>query len=255
MDLIQCNDPLNIELEQLYMLHWPFNLCFQTLMKNEKVILWVDNIKIPKVAVLFFRGSFHVLGSNKCFDCGKSLSKLVLNLDDNSSLNYELRVSSLPKNLIPRKITGFSLVKEVDCGLFYLHPDNFFPVDTQMDIEPLDLKDAREVVKNTAYEIDVEYVRRCIASAPSVSVKKGKDLLCYMLVHLNGSIGMLFTKENHRKKGLASSVISCLTQKQIKKRTPVFCYIVNGNNDSRKIFERLGFERLGSVSWLKYERC
>ena len=38
---------------------------------NEKVILWVDNIKIPEVAVLFFRGSFHVLGSNKCFDCGR----------------------------------------------------------------------------------------------------------------------------------------------------------------------------------------
>ena len=71
MDLVQCNDPLNIELEQLYKLHWPYNLCFQTLMKNEKVILWVDNIKIPEVAVLFFRGSFHVLGSNKCFDCGR----------------------------------------------------------------------------------------------------------------------------------------------------------------------------------------
>ncbi len=254
MDLIQCKDPLSLDLKELYDLNWPFNLYFQSLLtkETEKIKLWLDNLERPRVAILLFRGSFNVIGDREYFDCGESLSKLVKNLNNNSSINH-LRVASLSKKLVPKKIKEFRLIKEVCCGLFYLNPKNFMPVKTIIEIEPLGREDACKVVKNTSYEIDEEYVLRCISSAPSVAVKENGELLCYMLVHLNGSIGMLFTHETHRKRGFASSAISCLTEKQIKKGNPVFCYIVNENNDSRRVFERLGFEHEAFVSWLQYE--
>tara|TARA_A100001037_G_C15153907_1_gene641991 strand:+ start:335 stop:1102 length:768 start_codon:yes stop_codon:yes gene_type:complete len=255
MDLVLCKDPLSLDLNRLYKLNWPYNLHFKNLLENQKVILWLDNVKSPKVAILFFRGSFHVLGNSESFDCGVYLSKLVRNLSDDSCPNFEIRVSSLPKNLVPKEIPDFSLVREVGCGLFYLHPKKFMPVEIKADIQSLNEDDAFEVVENTSYDIDDEYVLQCISAGPSVSIKKNKVLISYMLVHLNGSIGMLFTQEIHRRKGLASSIISRLTEKQIQKGVPVFCYIVNQNHNSRKVFERIGFERLGSVSWLKYERC
>ena len=254
MDLFQCKDPLSLDLKELYDLNWPFNLYFQSLITKEaeKIKLWLDNLEKPRVAILFFRGSFNVIGDREYFDCGESLRKLVGNLNNNSSIN-DLRVASLPKKLVPKKIQGFRLIKEVCCGLFYLSPENFMPVKTNIEIKPLVRKDACEVVENTSYEIDEDYVLRCISIAPSVAVKENGELLCYMLVHLNGSIGMLFTHKTHRKRGFATSAISRLTEKQIKKGNSVFCYIVNENNDSRRVFQRLGFEQEASVSWLQYE--
>jgi len=254
MDLILCKDPLSLDLRELYELNWPYSLHFQNLIENQKVTLWLDDIQNPKVAILFFRGSFHVLGNSESFDCGLSLSQLARNLNYNSSADMKLRISSLSQILVPKEIPFFSLVAEVNCGLFYLHPKNFMPVEIKVNLQSLIEQDACEVVKNTSYDIDEDYVRKCISSGPSVSLKENEVLLSYMLVHLNGSIGMLFTRETHRRKGLASSIISCLTEKQIRKGSPVFCYIVNQNHGSKEVFERLGFERLGSVSWLKYER-
>ena len=254
MDLIQCKDPSSLDLKELYDLNWPFSLFFQSLImkETEKIKLWLDNLKRPRVAILFFRGSFNVIGDREYFDCGESLSKLMEKSNENSSIK-QLRVASLSKKLIPNKVKGFRLIKEVGCGLFYLNPENFMPMKTNIEIEPLVQEDACKVVKNTSYEIDEDYVLRCISIAPSVAVKENGELLCYMLVHLNGSIGMLFTHETHRKRGFASSAISCLTEKQIKKGNPIFCYIVNENNDSRRVFERLGFEHKALVSWLQYE--
>ena len=74
------------------------------------------------------------------------------------------------------------------------------------------------------------------------------------MMYMATAMLMLFTHETHRKRGFASSAISCLTEKQIKKGNSVFCYIVNENKDSRRVFERLGFKHEAFVSWLQYEK-
>ena len=255
MNLIHCKDPLSLDLEELYELNWPFDLYFRNLIskQTQDVNLWVDSLKKPKVSILYLRGSFYVIGDSEHFDCGDSLARLTRNLNENSSINQHIRIASLPKKLVPEKIEGFRLVKEICCGLFFLNPRNFMQVEKNSKIQPLVLEDACEIANNTAYEIDKDYVFCCINGAPSVAIKENGELLCYMLVHLNGSIGMLFTAEEYRRKGFASSVISQLTKIQTEKGNPVFCYIVRENVHSRRVFEKLGFEHVAFVSWLRYE--
>ena len=86
------------------------------------------------------------------------LSKLVRNLSDDSCPNFEIRVSSLPKNLVPKEIPDFSLVREVGCGLFYLHPKKFMPVEIKADIQSLNEDDAFEVVENTSYDLSLIHI-------------------------------------------------------------------------------------------------
>ena len=58
MDLVLCKDPLSLDLNRLYKLNWPYNLHFKNLLENQKVILWLDNVKAQKLQFFSFEGRF-----------------------------------------------------------------------------------------------------------------------------------------------------------------------------------------------------
>ena len=63
-------------------------------------------------------------------------------------------------------------------------------------------------------------------------------------------IGNVFTMEEHRKKGLASTLISRFTAALLRTGYVPHCDIVVGNTASEKLFTHNGYVAMESTNWV-----
>ena len=79
--------------------------------------------------------------------------------------------------------------------------------------------------------------------------------VCWMVTYENGSIGMLHTVPEYRRRGLASSVVSRLMgmHRSAKTSPPPVVYIEIDNHPSRMLFEgTLKWSPVANVAWLRF---
>jgi ribosomal protein S18 acetylase RimI-like enzyme len=80
----------------------------------------------------------------------------------------------------------------------------------------------------------------------------------WILEYDNGSIGMLYTRKSHRRRGYGRVVARALAVELAAahargaRAAPPFCFVAEDNVASLRIFEGLGFARRGEVAWLRF---
>eukprot|EP01034_Spumella_vulgaris_P023343 gene23343-29556_t len=89
---------------------------------------------------------------------------------------------------------------------------------------------------------------------PTSSTVRDSQLVAWCLTYRYGAIGMLYTLEEHRKKGLANAVVRELLSRSSSSHShgaPPFCYIESSNEASQRLFcGQLGFARHSHVLWV-----
>mmetsp|Transcript_24744 Transcript_24744/g.37604 ORF Transcript_24744/g.37604 Transcript_24744/m.37604 type:complete len:337 (-) Transcript_24744:296-1306(-) len=89
-------------------------------------------------------------------------------------------------------------------------------------------------------------------------------LVSWVCRYLDGTIGMLFTKENYRKKGYAAwvlmaavSSIRTMSNRQSVSSTfsdeRLVSYIVDSNKASQRLYQKLGWVRVSDAVWCAFE--
>ena len=85
----------------------------------------------------------------------------------------------------------------------------------------------------------------------SASISRGK--LCgFIGCHNDGSMGMLYVEDAYRRQGLAASLEGYLINKQREQGMIPYAHIVNGNEASIQLQERLGLNLSDPVIWWLY---
>ncbi len=146
------------------------------------------------------------------------------------------------------------VIRESPVGMFVLERRDFNPVGTSHRIERLKDGDAETLVQNSPYGEERAYSLARIQNAPTAAIRIRGALASYMVVHANGSLGMLHTMARFRGQGLARAVVSALVEKQFARGRAAYCYVVAGNASSERVFERLGFRKAMDVYWSVFER-
>ncbi len=141
------------------------------------------------------------------------------------------------------------------CGLYYLPKRN---IDTSLiknKTSSIDIKDAEIIDKYYEYRHPgtIEVIREDIINRPSSAIYKNGELVSWVLVHIDNSMGIMYTKEEHRRNGYAVDVTIDLASKILKEGNVPFVHIVKGNNKSEYLAKRTGFERYGDVIWFGIE--
>lgn len=123
-------------------------------------------------------------------------------------------------------------------------------------IGSLDLDDASIINDTWKYQSDhsLQMVESMITKMPCAGVKDEKGKLCAWCLCYTGdcSIGMAFTLQDHRSKGLAkATAVRCVSRFIDRKEgSSPFCYIVNGNEPSVRVFQDyLGFQKVTETFW------
>jgi hypothetical protein len=131
------------------------------------------------------------------------------------------------------------------------------PVPAGCTIRSLTPADAEKVNDLWAFksEFSLPFVTRLIASHPSIGIcKEEGELVSWIVIYDYSAIGMMFTVESHRRKGLGECCARALLARWPHGKLGLpFCYIVQGNTASEKLYAKLGFLNQGAVMWAGFE--
>lgn len=138
-------------------------------------------------------------------------------------------------------------------------------------IRPLCQDDADLVNECWEYKSDssLQMIQKMILASEEtfggcVGLTVDGKLVSWVCRYLDGTIGMLFTKENYRKKGYAAwvlmaavSSIRTMSNRQSVSSTfsnkRLVSYIVDSNKASQRLYRKLGWVRVSDAVWCAFE--
>lgn len=119
------------------------------------------------------------------------------------------------------------------------------------DIRQLTVEEVPYVAEH--YHLGDEiYVRERIAAGDVFGIYIEGKLCGFIGCHNDGSMGMLYVEDAYRRQGLAASLEGYLINKQREQGMIPYAHIVNGNEASMQLQERLGLNLSETVIWWLY---
>jgi len=135
--------------------------------------------------------------------------------------------------------------------VYYMPEGNLDKSLIKNPVRSIDIKDAEEVDKYYQYRSSrsLEAIKRDITNRPSSAVYVDGQIACWVLIHDDDSMGIMYTKEEHRRKGYAVDVTVDLASKIMEQGKIPFIQIVKNNNMSPGLAQKCGFVECGQAKW------
>lgn len=123
-------------------------------------------------------------------------------------------------------------------------------------LESLKLSDADFVNDNYEYKNDfsLEKLKNAIENRPSSCLRQAGQLVSFVLIHDDDSIGYMYTVPSHRNKGYAYDLTKDIVSKVIESGRLPYVQIVDGNTKSESLAEKTNFTKHGDVYWFGVKR-
>lgn len=131
------------------------------------------------------------------------------------------------------------------------------PLDTSVidcDIRRLDSSYVQQVSDGTPYHADLDNVRKCLAIHPSAAIYVDGKAVCWCLLHQEGSLGMLFTLPEYRRKGYALKVMTAICDMVIKSGSIPYAYIIVGNKVSEHLAAKYNMLPVGTADYFLIDK-
>lgn len=159
--------------------------------------------------------------------------------------------AGLEKNLAARIKEKEIVMWSNPCSIYAYMDDSVELIDGTYDLRTIAAEDAETVDKFYEYRgaHSLEEIRRDIKFRPSSAVYVDNEPVCWVLVHEDNSMGIMYTKEEHRRKGLAEVVSRDLTRRILSEDQIPYLQIVDGNEKSHGLAKKCGFEKVGDCEW------
>ena len=137
----------------------------------------------------------------------------------------------------------FEFLWETNCYLYVWNgkPLNY---ECKQDIRPMSAEYAQQVSDGTHYHAPIADIVEVLSRHPSAAIYVDGKPVCWCLLHLEKSLGMLYTEPEHRRKGYALEVMTALNNKVIAKGDVPYAYIVCDNIASQNLAVKYNLERI-----------
>lgn len=218
------------------------------LLKNkEKVTIWTDNKDKPN-GIFIIDGYFRYLCAKEplfAYEIKKRCSKL----------KQYVGFSSVLENAANIILEGEECDWRNTCYLYY-YEGNHCEVMENIKVRELTEEDAEIVNHYYTYRSkwSLQDIKDCIEKRPAYGYVENGELVSWLLVHEDDSMGIMYTKEGYRKKGIAKLLTEYVTAAQLERGMLPYLHIIKDNEASIKLAESSGFKRYGVVEWFGLKR-
>lgn len=171
--------------------------------------------------------------------------KKQFNSDDNS-------FGAIDNWMVPVLTQGKKLVWDISTIKFY-RPDNIEIPSFENKTVPLTENDALTVYDNSEYKeyLSQEYVAQRITKGISAGIFEDNKLVSWAITQDDGAIGFLHTLEGYRRRGYGYIVTLSLIEKLRSRGDLPFAYIVESNERSISLLQKLGFIKDNLIHWFE----
>ncbi|MGH4139139.1 GNAT family N-acetyltransferase [Clostridium sp.] len=145
----------------------------------------------------------------------------------------------------------YLVVWESRCSLHYLPTENLDLCLIKNPVKSICIKDAEMVDKFYTYRHpgSLDQIKKDISNRPSSAIYANGDIASWVLIHNDNSMGIMFTKEEYRKKNYAVDTSLDLALKIIELGKIPFLQINEANNMSPGLAAKCGFVKYGYADW------
>jgi len=91
------------------------------------------------------------------------------------------------------------------------------------------------------YDKEGEYIRRCLANGPSFVCEVNGEKVCWSCTHMSGTMGMIYTPPELRRKGYARSLAAFQIDHMLARDGFALCHVIATNTASQELLRGLGF--------------
>lgn len=99
------------------------------------------------------------------------------------------------------------------------------------------------VVQGIGYDEGGYYTKQCLLNGPSFVCEVDARPVCWSCTHLNGTMGMIYTPEQYRRKGYARSLAAFQIDHMLTMSEFACCHVVEGNTASEEMVLSMGATR------------
>lgn len=96
---------------------------------------------------------------------------------------------------------------------------------------------------------DRRYIKICIELGNMYGAFVGNELVGFIGMHREGSIGLLYVDKAYRREGIAESMAAFMINQVLKKGWTPYGHVVCGNEASEKLQEKLGLYKAEKTVW------
>ena len=205
--------------------------------------IYVDNAKTPK-GVFVQNGYMNYLYSKK--------ENFIDEVANTFFKDGDYGFSAIEMEITEKMKGKYEVVWENPCTLYYLPKENLKLNEIKNQVQNVDIKDAEIINKYYQFRnsISIEAIKKDILNRPSSAIYVNGQIVCWVLMHNDNSMGIMYTKEEHRGKGYAMDVTTDLASKIIKSGKIPFLTIIKNNTMSPGLVKKCGFIKCGYVSWM-----
>lgn len=214
---------------------------------SNKLKFYVDNVDEVK-GVLVNKGYYNYIYTKEDGFIADVISKY-----RNSDKAFAF--SGVEESLSLKLRVNFNIDWESCCDLYYLPKENFNIALKKNRTASIEMSDGQEIDEYYTYRSkgSLERIKEDIKNRPSSGVRVNGELVCWVLVHADNSMGIMYTKEEHRGKGYAVDVTVDLCDKILTKKKVPYLQIVKSNTMSPGLAQKCGFVKYGSAIWFGVE--
>jgi 8-oxo-dGTP diphosphatase len=154
--------------------------------------------------------------------------------------------------MLPILTEGKEILWELPTVQYYL-PENIAIPNPEIETTSLSTKDAQTVYENSDYKdfIDIDYIKDQINKNVSAGIYENGKLVAWGLIQDDGALGYLHVLDEYRRKGYGYQVTLALIEKVRKTGKLPFACIVEDNQKSINLVEKLGFIKDKKVHWFE----
>ena len=116
-------------------------------------------------------------------------------------------------------------------------------------IQPMSKEYAQKVSDGTHYHASIEDVVDLLSRHPSAAIFIDGKPICWCLLHLEKSLGMLYTEPEYRHQGYALEVMTDLCNKVIANGDVPYAYIVCDNVPSQNLAAKYNLQRVKAADY------
>ena len=219
------------------------NLNIIGIIENEpEAEIYVDNKEVPR-GVLVRYGYFNFIYTED----DEFLDELLKTQFKNNFYGF----SGIYRPLAEKIRKRYLIAWESRCALYYLPKENLDLSLIRNLVSSVDIKDVELIDDLYAYKNSESLckIKKDILNRPSSAIYSNGDIASWVLVHNDNSMGIMFTKEEHRKKNYAVDTSIDLALKITNLGKIPFLQINESNNMSPDLAVKCGFVKYEYADW------
>lgn len=168
----------------------------------------------------------------------------------------EFCFSGVKREIVEYMRNNYHITWESPCDVYYYPYSEITLSDVSSEVVTIPVQEASHINEYYTFksESSLGEIEQNLRMRPSAGIYQDGQLVCWVMVHEDDSMGIMYTMEGYRRRGYAADVTLVLMDQLLKKGRTPYVQIIESNTMSPGLAIQCGFVKAGKCSWFGIER-